>query len=92
MDKVFNVKEARKKLGQLIEQAYAGPVILTRRGNRSAVLVSLERYKQLEHLAQAAAGRQLEAALERLNATMSDGAGTEVVAEAVARVRSGQSN
>jgi len=92
MDRVINVEEARKKLGQLVEEADNRPVILTRRG-RAAVLLSLERYEQLEHLANIAAGRELEAALESLHAAAAqNGVAIEVVDEAVAWARSGQAN
>ena len=56
-------KDAQNKFGQLIESAQREPVSITRRDRRVAVVVSGERYDQLEALEDAVwAARAREAA------------------------------
>jgi len=56
-------KDAQNKFGQLIDAAQREPVVITRRDRRVAVVVSSERYEQLEALEDAIwAARAREAA------------------------------
>ena len=43
-------KDAQNKFGQLIDAAQREPVVITRRDRRVAVVVSSERYEELEAL------------------------------------------
>ena len=89
MTRIISVEDARKRLGRLVEEAAQGPVVLTRRGSRPAILLSLDKYEQLEHLANAEVARRLEDALTHIQAAVAERAlPTEAVAEAIAHVRS----
>ncbi len=47
MAKTVSVTEARRRFGKIIHQAQTGPVILTRRGEPVAVILSVQEYERL---------------------------------------------
>lgn len=62
MERFLGVEEARGQLGQLAEQVSGGgdPVVLARRGQALAVLVSRDEYAQFKEAATKDAREQLE--------------------------------
>jgi len=89
MEHTIGVDKARARLGQLAEQAAASePVILTRRGERLAVLISPNDYEQLLSERRAHAREKLadRLAAVRQNVTAS-GLDASVVDEAIAAAR-----
>lgn len=48
MTREWQIQEARNKLSKVIEEAlHSGPQIITRRGEKTAVLLSFEEYRRL---------------------------------------------
>lgn len=89
MEHTIGVDKARARLGQLAEQAAASePVILTRRGERLAVLVSPDDYDQLVSERRARARELLADRLAAVRLSVTDsGLDVSVVDEAIAAVR-----
>jgi prevent-host-death family protein len=48
--------EAKNRLGQVLEQAQAGPVFIEKAGRRHAVVISNERYEELLQATRAGGG------------------------------------
>ncbi len=52
ISEVAPISDLRRRQNELIEHLAEGPVILTQRGRGTAVLLSMERWKQLMHQVQ----------------------------------------
>lgn len=89
MEHMIGVDKARAKLGQLAEQAAASePVILTRRGERLAVLISPEDYEQLLSERRAHAHERLADRLAAVRQSVTaQGLDASVVDEAITAAR-----
>jgi prevent-host-death family protein len=65
------VEEARKRLGTLVRDAWAGePVIIGRRGTEQAILLSEEEYTRLRQIEDEAARMRFKEALDAIGATV----------------------
>ncbi|MHB1567828.1 MAG: type II toxin-antitoxin system prevent-host-death family antitoxin [Solirubrobacteraceae bacterium] len=88
MEVMIGVDKARARLGQLAERASAEPVILTRRGERLAVLIGPEDYEQLLAERRERARAQLIERLGEVRASVAEsGLEVSVVDEAIAAAR-----
>lgn len=88
MEHMIGVDKARAKLGQLAEQAASEPVILTRRGERLAVLISPEDYEQLLSERRAHAREKLADRLAAVRQSVTaQGLDASVVDEAITAAR-----
>ena len=88
MEVMIGVDKARARLGQLAERAWAEPVILTRRGERLAVLIGPEDYEQLLAERRERARAQLIERLGEVRASVAEsGLEVSVVDEAIAAAR-----
>ncbi len=88
LNKIINVENARKQLGKLVEEASQKPVVLTLRGGQAAVLLSVERFEQLERLEAAVSARHLEESLEQLHRAVAESrVSPDAVAQAIAHAR-----
>ncbi len=89
MEHMIGVDKARARLGQLAEQAAASePVILTRRGERLAVLISPEDYEQLLSERRVHAREKLADRLAAVRQSVTaSGLDASVVDEAIAAAR-----
>lgn len=89
MEQMIGVDKARAQLGQLAERAASEPVILTRRGERLAVLIGPEDYEQLvaerRQRARAVLTERLAAVRQSVTAS---GLDVGLVDEAIAAARS----
>jgi antitoxin Phd len=48
MARVWQLQEAKRKLGELVEEALQnGPQVITRRGKETAIVLSYEEYRQM---------------------------------------------
>ena len=90
MERIVGVEEARKRLGQLVEEVTAGgePIILSKRGAAVGVLISREEYSRMKKASTSLARREL---LERLaqarDTIQAEGLDPSVVDEAIAAAR-----
>ena len=87
MERTIGLDKARGKLGQLAEEVRAenAPVVLMRRGEPLAVLVSPAEYERLTAADRRAAAEQLQARLVEVRNTVRDaGLDVAVVDEAIA--------
>jgi len=90
MERTIGLDKARGKLGQLAEEVRAenAPVVLMRRGEPLAVLVSPAEYERLTAADRRAAAEQLQARLvEVRNTVRAAGLDVAVVDEAIAAAR-----
>lgn len=89
MEHTIGVDQARARLGQLAEQAAASePVILTRRGERPAVLIGPDDYEQLLSERRAHARQQLADRLAAVrDSVTASGLDASVVDDAIAAAR-----
>ena len=91
MEKVVAIEEARRKLGQLVQEVASSreSVVIARRNSERAVLLGYEEYERLKaHEAQAAESRFQEA-LDRIHSAVAKaGLKRKVVNEAIRKVRS----
>ena len=88
MERTIGVDKARGRLGQLAERASSEPVILTRRGERLAVLIGPEDYEQLVAERRERARAQLIERLGEVRASVAEsGLEVSVVDEAIAAAR-----
>jgi prevent-host-death family protein len=87
MQRTIGVDKARAKLGQLAEEVAAEDeaVVLTRRGEALAVLLSPSEYERLIEISRRAAHEELRARLARVRQSVADaGLDVSVVDEAIA--------
>ena len=85
---MIGVDKARGRLGQLAEQASSEPVILTRRGQRLAVLIGPDDYEQLLAERRDRARERLAERLLAVRQSVTDsGLDAAVVDEAIAAAR-----
>lgn len=90
MERVLGVEKARGNLGKLAEEVAAGEdaVILTKRGEALAVLVSREEYARLKTIANRFAQADLQERLTTLRQRVrSAGLDSDVVDEAIQAAR-----
>ncbi len=90
MERTIGVDKARAKLGQLAEEVAAADVsvVLTRRGQALAVLVSAAEYERLLDERRRRARQELSERLAVVRASVSDaGLDVSVVDQAIAAVR-----
>lgn len=90
MERQVGVEQARGRLGALAEEVAAGgdPVVLTKRGQTLAVLLSREEYSRLKEAATRLAKAELEAQLGRVRRSIAEaGLSEEAVDEAIAMSR-----
>lgn len=88
MEQTIGVDKARARLGQLAEQAASEPVVLTRRGERLAVLIGPADYEQLLAERRAHAREQLAERLAAVREKVTaSGLDVTVVDEAIAAAR-----
>jgi prevent-host-death family protein len=89
MEHTIGVDKARARLGQLADQAAASePVILTRRGERLAVLIGPADYEQLLSQRRAHARQKLTDRLAAVRESVTEhGLDVAVVDEAIAAAR-----
>lgn len=90
MERTIGVDKARAMLGQLAEEVAAaeGPVVLTRRGQALAVLISAAEYEQLVAERRRRARQELTDRLARVRASVSDaGLDVSVVDQAIDAAR-----
>lgn len=90
MERTIGVDKARAKLCQLAEEVAAddGAIILTRRGEILAVLVSPAKYERLIETSRRAAQEELRARLAQVRQNVADaGLEVSVVDEAIAAAR-----
>ncbi|MBI2358935.1 MAG: type II toxin-antitoxin system Phd/YefM family antitoxin [Deltaproteobacteria bacterium] len=90
MEKILQVEEARKKLGQLVVEVASGkqPVIIARHNSERAVLLSYEEYERLRLQETEAAQKRFQDALSRIHkAVACAGLKPRAVKEAIRKVR-----
>lgn len=90
MERTIGVEKARSRLGQLAEEvaADAEAVVLTRRGQAVAVLVSPAEYERLTEVRRRMARLELRERLEKVRQSVADaGLDVSVVDEAIAAAR-----
>lgn len=93
MERIVGIESARGKLGELADEVSAGgePVILTKRGEAVAVLVSREEYARLKEAMSEKARLALRQRLVTIRKSISDaGLPMEVVDEAIKATRRAQ--
>lgn len=93
MERTIGVDKARAKLGQLAEEVAADDdaVVLTRRGEALAVLVSPAEYERLIETSRRAAQEELRARLAQVRQSVADaGLDVSVVDEAIAAARTAE--
>ena len=93
MERTIGLDKARGKLGQLAEEVRAEntPVVLMRRGEPLAVLVSPAEYERLTAADRRAAAEQLQARLLEVRDTVREaGLDVAVVDEAIAAARAAE--
>jgi prevent-host-death family protein len=93
MERMIGVDKARAKLGQLAEEVGADdePVVLTRRGEALAVLVSPAEYERLVEARRTAAQEELRARLADVRKTLRDAdLDVSVVDEAISAARAAE--
>jgi len=90
MEKVVAIEEARKKLGQLVQEVASSrkPVVIARRNSERAVLLGYEEYERLKAHEGEAAEKRFQEALDRIHASVAKaGVKRAVVKEAIRKVR-----
>ena len=90
MERWIGVEQARARLGSLVAEVAGGadPVVLTRRGQSMAVIVSREEYSRLKEAASRLARDELRSRLTEIRKAVADaGASPELVDEALEAVR-----
>jgi prevent-host-death family protein len=90
MQKTIGVDKARARLGQLAEEVSAEDeaIVLTRRGEALAVLVSPNEYDRLVQAGRQAAQQELRARLAEVRRTVAEaGLNVSVVDEAIVAAR-----
>jgi len=90
MERTIGIDKARAKLGQLVEEVAAAdvPVMLTRRGQALAVLISAEEYERLLSERRCRARQELTDRLAVVRASVADaGLDVSVVDQAIAVAR-----
>ena len=93
VERTIGLDKARGKLGQLAEEVRAdnAPVVLVRRGEPLAVLVSPAEFERLTAADRRAAAQQLQARLSDVRDTVHKaGLDVAVVAEAIAAARAAE--
>ena len=93
VERTIGLDKARGKLGQLAEEVRAdnAPVVLMRRGEPLAVLVSPAEYERLTEADRRAAAEQLQARLSAVRDTVRNaGLDVAVVDEAIAAARAAE--
>ncbi len=93
MERTIGVDKARAKLGQLAEEIAADdePVVLTRRGEAVAVLVSPAEYDRLVQTRRQTAREELRARLAQVRQEVADaGLDVSVVDEAITAARAAE--
>jgi prevent-host-death family protein len=93
MQKTIGVDKARARLGQLAEEVSAEDeaIVLTRRGEALAVLVSPNEYDRLVRTSREVAQQQLRARLADVRRTVAEaGLSVSVVDEAIAAARTAE--
>ncbi len=88
MERVIGVESARAKLGELVGELGQGPLFLTKRGAKVAVIVSTEEYEQLKADAAKAARARLRKHLIPIRASVKKaGLPESIVDEAIKEAR-----
>lgn len=90
MERIIALEQARRVLGKLLhEVATLGkPIIITKKANEKAVLITYEEYTRFKAAEAADAERRFLEALGRIHADMAqDGLAPEVIEEAIREVR-----
>jgi antitoxin YefM len=90
VERMIGIEEARGRLGVLAGEVAAGgePVVLTRRGQALAVLVSRDEYSRLKEAATEVVRAELEARLEEVRRSVREaGLAPDAVDEAIAMSR-----
>jgi prevent-host-death family protein len=93
MERTIGVDKARSKLGQLADEVAADdePVVLTRRGEALAVLVSPAEYDRLIETRRHVAQEELRARLAQVRQSVADaGLDVSVVDEAITAARAAE--
>jgi prevent-host-death family protein len=93
MERTIGVDRARARLGQLAEEIATDdePVILTRRGEAVAVLVSPAEYDRLVETSRQAAREELRTRLAQVRQSVADaGLDVSVVDEAITAARAAE--
>jgi prevent-host-death family protein len=93
MERTIGVDKARAKLGQLAEEIAADDeaVVLTRRGEAVAVLLSPAEYERLIATSRRAAQEELQSRLARVRQSVADaGLDVSVVDEAIVAARTAE--
>jgi prevent-host-death family protein len=91
MERFIGVEEARGRLGALAQEVAAGsePIVLAKRGQALAVLVSREEYSRLKMAATRLVRAELQDRLERVGEKAREaGLADEDIREAIAAARS----
>jgi prevent-host-death family protein len=90
MERYVGVEEARARLGALAEEIGLGsePVVLTKRGQALAVIVSRDEYSRLKEAATRLARQELQRRLSEVRRSIEEaGLGPEAVDDAIAMAR-----